>query len=265
MKPQILGLMITLGAPVSGSILAQASGGAGCSAEIAYNRPMTATDEHWNWLHAAAARWRARPLLNAVGITAYITLFMVAYFTLLRHPVYPVTMMPLVDLDRWIPFTPWSMALYASLWLYISLVPALLTWRELPPYLAAVTLLSLAGFACFFFWPTAVPRPDIDWSRYPSVAFLKAVDASGNACPSLHVAFAVLTALWLQRLLVQLRAPRPAQLLSGLWCLGILWSTLATKQHVALDLYAGTALGLAVALPFLLLFPEPPRLPAGAA
>lgn len=228
---------------------------------------MAATEEqeHKNWLHAAASRWRTRPLLNAVGITAYITLFMVAYFTLLRHPAFPVTPMPLTDLDRWITFTPWSMVLYASLWLYISLVPALLTWRELPPYLTAVTLLSLVGFAFFFFWPTAVPRPDIDWSRYPSVAFLKAVDAAGNACPSLHVAFAVLSALWLQRLLVQLRAPRTVQALSALWCLGILWSTLATKQHVALDLYAGAALGLAVALPILLLFPEARRLPAGAA
>jgi membrane-associated phospholipid phosphatase len=226
---------------------------------------MAATEERKHWLYAAVVRWRARPLLNAAGITAYITLFMVAYFTLLRHPAFPVTMMPLTDLDRWIPFTPWSMVLYASLWLYISLVPALLTWRELPPYLAAVTLLSLAGFTLFFFWPTAVPRPDIDWSQYPSVAFLKAVDASGNACPSLHVAFAVLSALWLQRLLQQLRAPHAAQALSALWCLGILWSTLATKQHVALDLYAGAALGLAVALPFLLLYPEPRSLPAGAA
>ena len=226
---------------------------------------MAVTDAHRNWLHQAAVRWRARPLLNAIGITAYITLFMVAYFTLLRHPMFPVTLMSLTDLDRWIPFTPWSMVLYASLWLYISLVPSLLTWRELPPYLAAVTLLSLAGFAFFFFWPTAVPRPDIDWSRYPSVAFLKAVDASGNACPSLHVAFAVLTALWLQRLLLQLRAPRMVQALNALWCLGILWSTLAIKQHVALDLYAGAALGLAVALPFLFLYPEPRTQPAGAA
>ena len=226
---------------------------------------MTAIEEQRSWLHAAAVRWRVRPLLNAVGITVYITLFMVTYFTLLRHPAFPVTLMSLTDLDRLIPFTPWSMVLYASLWLYISLVPSLLTWRELPPYLAAVTLLSLTGFMFFFFWPTAVPRPDIDWSRYPSVAFLKAVDASGNACPSLHVAFAVLTALWLQKLLLQLRAPRAVQALSALWCLGILWSTLAIKQHVALDLYAGAALGAAVALPFLLLYPEPRTLPAGAA
>ena len=226
---------------------------------------MAATEERRNWLHAAASRWRARPLLNAIGITAYMTLFMVAYFTLLRHPVYPVTIMPLEGLDRWIHFTPWSMTLYASLWLYISLVPALLTWRELPPYIAAVTLLSLAGFTFFFFWPTAVAPSNIDWARYPSVAFLKAVDASGNACPSLHVAFAVLTALWLQRLLLQLRAPRAAQVLNALWCLGILWSTLATKQHVALDLYAGAALGAAVALPFLLFYPESRSLSAGAA
>jgi membrane-associated phospholipid phosphatase len=41
------------------------------------------------------------------------------------------------------------------------------------------------------------------------------------------------------------------RLLNGAWCAAILYSTLATKQHVAVDLFAGAALGLAgAALPF---------------
>ena len=51
-----------------------------------------------------------------------------------------------------------------------------------------------------------------------------------------------------QRLLRYLGAPHWLRALNWLWCLGILYSTLATKQHVAIDLYAGVALGLAVAL-----------------
>ncbi|HEY1992379.1 MAG TPA: phosphatase PAP2 family protein, partial [Gammaproteobacteria bacterium] len=195
----------------------------------------------------AWSRFAFRWWLKTAGITAYITGFMCVYFTLLRHPLFPVTTLPLTALDRAIGFAPWSLFLYATLWFYISLVPGLLwSWNEMREYLLQVTLLSLLGFAVFLFWPTAVPTSLIDWSRHPAVAFLKSVDAAGNACPSLHAAFAVLSAVWLQRLLAYLGVPRPVQLCNWLWCLGILYSTLATKQHVALDLYAGVVMGLAV-------------------
>jgi membrane-associated phospholipid phosphatase len=36
------------------------------------------------------------------------------------------------------------------------------------------------------------------------------------------------------------------------WCLGILYSTLAVRQHVLWDVIAGAALGAAVALGYLL-------------
>ncbi|HEX6550929.1 MAG TPA: phosphatase PAP2 family protein, partial [Gammaproteobacteria bacterium] len=159
--------------------------------------------------------------------------------------------------DRLVGFEPWSLVPYATLWLYISLVPALLHLRrEMAPYLSAVSLLSLIGFAVFYFWPTAVPKPDVDWTRYPYIEFLKTLDTSGNACPSLHVAFAVLTALWLQRLLRQMNAPLSAQLLNIVWCLTIAWSTLATKQHVAVDLETGAVLGFTVAVLHLHLLPR---------
>jgi membrane-associated phospholipid phosphatase len=200
-------------------------------------------------LREAWARFAFRWWLKTAGITAYITGFMFLYFTLLRHPLFPVTLMPLTALDRAIDFAPWSLFLYATLWLYISLVPGLLwSWNEMREYLLQVTLLGLLGFAIFLFWPTAVPASLIDWSAHPAVGFLKSVDAAGNACPSLHVAYAVLTAVWLQRLLRHFHAPTYAYVLNWLWCLGILYSTLATKQHVALDLYAGAAFGLVLAL-----------------
>ncbi|MGE5626217.1 MAG: phosphatase PAP2 family protein [Bacillota bacterium] len=212
---------------------------------------MLAPTRHSRWLHEAAVRFRSGWRLKTTGIIAGIAVFMALYFTLLRHPAFPVHVIPLTPLDRFVGFAPWAIVLYVSLWVYISIVPALLEWSELPRYLAAAVLLSVVGFVSFFLWPTAVPPPGIDWGTHPAVAFLKTVDAAGNACPSLHVAFAVLSALWLRRLLGTLGAPAWIRWLNGLWCLGILYSTLAVKQHVALDLYAGAALGAAVALPFL--------------
>jgi membrane-associated phospholipid phosphatase len=46
-----------------------------------------------------------------------------------------------------------------------------------------------------------------------------------------------------------------ARSLSWLWCLGILYSTLATKQHVAVDMVAGIALGAVWAGLYLRFFP----------
>jgi membrane-associated phospholipid phosphatase len=191
---------------------------------------------------------------------------MVGYFSLLRHPQFPVTLVPMTYIDRVIGFQPWSIVPYATLWPYIALVPMLLHLRrEMAPYLSAVTLLSLAGFTCFFFWPTAVPQQDIDWTQYPSIAFLKSVDASGNACPCLHVAFAVLTGLWLEWLLKQMGAPRVLRVLNACWCGLIAYSTLATKQHVAVDLAAGALLGLGVTALHLYVLPRLRGLPGGRA
>jgi membrane-associated phospholipid phosphatase len=219
---------------------------------------MTEHEQTTGWWQQAVTRFKSHWLLKMLGTTASITAFMCVYFWLLRHPAYPVTIMPLTSVDRMIGFTAWSLIPYATLWLYISLVPALLNleWRELAPYLSAVSLLSLTGFVIFFFWPTAIPKPDIDWTQHPSIEFLKSVDTSGNACPSLHVAFAVLTALWLHRLLRRMNAPALVHILNVCWCVLIAWSTLATKQHVLLDLKAGAILGLAIAVLHLYVLPR---------
>jgi membrane-associated phospholipid phosphatase len=201
------------------------------------------------WIHQVVARvltwWPAKMLGTTLGMTA----FFAAYFWLLRHPHYPVTIMPLTSVDRLIGFFPEALPLYLSLWFYVSLAPALLIdRRELFSYGLAALALSLLGLGIFFFWPTAVPRPDLDWSQHHRVfALLKSVDASGDACPSLHVAFAVFTAVWFERLLRQMRASRPVRVLNWLWCFGILYSTVAIRQHVALDVVAGAVLGAIVA------------------
>jgi membrane-associated phospholipid phosphatase len=74
------------------------------------------------------------------------------------------------------------------------------------------------------------------------------------------VAFAVFTAVWLERLWRQIDARRLVRVLSWLWCLVILYSTVATRQHVLLDVLAGAVLGAVIAAADLLLlrvFPGP--------
>ena len=201
------------------------------------------------WLRRCGPRLLVFWLPKMLGTTLGMTAFFAAYFWVLHHPQGPVTVMPLTFIDRLVGFQPAALPLYFSLWVYVSLAPALVVdRRELLGYGVAAAALGVIGLGLFVLWPTAVPPVEVDWQQHPGFAFLKAADASGNACPSLHVAFAMFTAVWFEHLLRRLGAGRFARFLNWLWCLGILYSTLATRQHVSLDVLAGAALGAAVAV-----------------
>ena len=182
--------------------------------------------------------------LKAIGTMVFIAVFFGAYFYLLKNPAFPTTTMPFTPLDRLIGFYPPAMPLYISLWVYVSLPPLLLATRgELYRYGLAMAGTCLAGLSIFYFWPTAVPLADVDWTAHRGVDFLKNIDASGNACPSLHVATALFSGLWLHHLLRRFSGPHWLLALNWLWCIGIVYSTLATRQHVAIDVAGGLALG----------------------
>ena len=197
------------------------------------------------WYRQAAARiWRNLPL-KIVGTPAVITMFFAAYHHLLNHPRFPVTAMPLTALDDVIRFWPPALILYVSLWVYVTVPSALLpTVRELLYYTGTIGAVCLVGLVCFFFWPTAVPPPAVDRAAYPGFDVLTGLDAAGNACPSLHVATALFAAVWLDALLREMGAGRGVRGASWAWCVGIVYSAMATKQHVALDALAGATLGL---------------------
>ena len=189
-------------------------------------------------------RLRAHMPTKAVGTTLLMSGFFVLYLHVLHHPVHPVTIMPLTPVDHWLGFWPASLPVYLSLWVYVSLPPALLWSRPvLWGYGLSISAVCLVGLWIFWQWPTAVPTPAIDWARYPGFAALKSVDGTGNACPSLHVATAVFSAIWLHALLGAMGFSWRWRLGNALWCAAIVLSTLTTRQHVFWDAAAGLALG----------------------
>lgn len=197
------------------------------------------------WYRQAAAVIPMHMHLKGIGTMLFIGLFFGAYFYLLKAPAYLITVMPITLLDRLISFQPLTLPMYISLWVYVSLPPALLaTRRELYGYGLAMAGTCLAGLIVFYFWPTAVPAANIDWAQYPDVDFLKSMDASGNACPSLHVATAIFSGIWLHHLLRRFGTPLWMLTFNWTWCIGIIYSTLATRQHVAVDVLAGLVLGV---------------------
>jgi hypothetical protein len=205
-----------------------------------------------SWLRQAAARMRTLWVLKMLSTAGGIAVFFYAYFWAMRHPLGAVTVMPVTWLDELVGFQPLSFALYVFLWFYISLGTALAKdLRELAAFGMASLAMSIVGLAIFMLVPTRVPDFAIDWSLYPSMQFLKRVDVAGNAFPSLHAAFCVFTAVVLHAQLAAVGSGRWPRAWNLLLCGGILYSTIATRQHVALDAAAGAVLGGAAALAYL--------------
>jgi membrane-associated phospholipid phosphatase len=180
--------------------------------------------------------------LKALGSALFIWSFFEIYFFLLRYPHAQVTTMPVTWLDGAIPMQWWAWVPYLSLWFYTCLPPALLpNLRQLLYYGLGVGSTCLVGLVCFYLWPTIVPA--FDMPAGAGLALLAGVDTAGNACPSLHVAIAVFSAFWLDHQLRSVAAGRSWRMGNWAWCLLIAYSTLATKQHVVLDVLGGVLLG----------------------
>ena len=133
--------------------------------------------------------------------------------------------------------------------MYLSLcglVPlsVLLADREPPLRLFArgLTLLCLCCFAGFLLVPAAGPRPSAEMieglgGAYP---WLISVDSPRNAFPSLH---AGLTVFCMSFALRVSGTRTPGRIGGFVWGAAILYGTLATKQHFALDIIAGGLVG----------------------
>jgi membrane-associated phospholipid phosphatase len=198
------------------------------------------------WSADLGARVRWHFLAKTFGTTAFVCLFLLAYFQVQMNPSYPPTVMPLTDLDLWIPFRPYALIAYVSLFIYVGVGPGLQkTWTDVLAYCLTIGLLCLAGLAIFYFLPTQLPAVGVDESSFFAFALLHRIDAASNACPSMHVAIAMFTAMRVHSVLSEARAPVWLRFLNWLWCVLIAYSTLAVKQHVAFDVAGGLVLGAA--------------------
>ncbi|MGM0516224.1 MAG: phosphatase PAP2 family protein [Pseudomonadota bacterium] len=196
-----------------------------------------------SWAREVVRRLACCWVLKGVGTTVMMTLFFIAYFHLLDSPLSEPWVMPETWIDRQVAFQPVFFYLYASLWLYVSLVPALMPDRSvLVRYGLAIGGLCVAGLAVFLAFPTSIERQPGLWAGQSEFAWLASVDSSGNAFPSLHVATALFSAFWMDRLIRAIGMPAIWRGVSLLWALGIVYSTLAIAQHVFLDVVGGVVL-----------------------
>jgi membrane-associated phospholipid phosphatase len=189
---------------------------------------------------------RARKAAILLGLTAGIC---VPYFSLQRVRFFPLRSVSETALDRAIEFAPagWIWV-YLSIALLVPLAPLLATSRdELARYAKGLALMCLASFVAFLFFPVEGPRPGGAAGSH-AYELIVSYDRTTNSLPSLHAGLAVYSLLFAFRVLRRDvgRGGRWLLAATGVaWGILILYSTLATKQHWAVDLAGGILLACA--------------------
>jgi membrane-associated phospholipid phosphatase len=148
-------------------------------------------------------------------------------------------------LDAWAGFQPYPWVwIYESNFMLVPAIPWLMVSREeLRRCVAGFVLLAVVSFAIFIVYPVASPRP-VDLGTNPFMLLIARADGPFNAFPSLHASTLVYTLALAKRLFGRSLNPLVSAGLI-LWAALILFGTLATKQHYAIDLLAGGLIGLA--------------------
>ena len=199
-----------------------------------------------NILRSLAGRLQAELALKLVLLAGLNLWVYGPYLFLQRHHFFPTTNMSPGVFDRWIPFSDHAVWLYFSIYLLMPVGPFLMNDRkQILRYAVGIALISLLANFTFLFWPTICKRPDVEETN-AAYQTLTTLDNSFHALPSLHAAFAIYSAQCGSLVLRGLGSRRFWRIGLWLWAILILWATLATKQHVVVDIIAGSALGLGI-------------------
>ena len=167
-----------------------------------------------------------------------------------------VITMPSGRIDYLIPINFDFVWIYHS-WLLLPIAVGFLTnmWSLLKRFAWSIFAVNAVSFLVFVCLPTEAPRP-IDVANAPKLyLWTIQIDEPTNACPSLHASVTVLSSIFAIFVLGRFRWAWLGRAFTVLWAIGILWSTLATRQHVFIEIAIGSVLGATVAT--VALWPRP--------
>jgi membrane-associated phospholipid phosphatase len=162
---------------------------------------------------------------------------------------------PEVPLDRAVRLEPAWMLVYGSLYVFVFVLPVMvvrqreLFQRAMRGYLTVM----LVAYAGFFLYPTAAPRPDVvpgEGFAAWSLRLAYSIDPPYGCFPSLHVAYAFVSALTCYRVHAGV-----GWIAAG-WATLIAVSTLYTKQHYVVDVIAGAAIAFVAYAVFIRTYPR---------
>jgi membrane-associated phospholipid phosphatase len=185
-----------------------------------------------------------RELRAKLAVLGGLTLGICApYFTLQNIGIFPSRVIPSSWIDHAIGFEPSWTPIYLSVCGLVPLSVMLATRREeLVVFSRGLAAMCVVCFAAFLFFPAVGPRPgpEVIAGLSGSYPWLISVDGASNAFPSLHAALTIFCLGFTLRVIDHAVLWRGAAMI---WGGAILYSTLATKQHFALDIAVGAAVG----------------------
>lgn len=167
----------------------------------------------------------------------------VPYYLIQQINFTNITKMPTWKIDELIGFNSEYIWIYNSLHLFIIMV----TFRysdkkKLLQYTKGVVLIATISFAIFLIFPTEAVRPSSQNTSW-FYQFLIRIDGTTNAFPSLHVSLALFA---LYSLIKDQKNGIIGIIIYCVWCSAIIFSTLATKQHVFIDIIGGILLAFSI-------------------
>lgn len=152
-------------------------------------------------------------------------------------------------IDKYIPFTRFAVIPYISWYFYVTFAVLFLIFykdgRIYFKFINSMTAGALISYGIFIIFPTHVPRPDISGNDIFTMLTtgIYNADAPYNCFPSMHVLYAFLCFIFLQKII-------PGRLLlkavNTLLFITICASTVFTKQHYTPDILGGIIIGLLV-------------------
>ena len=179
------------------------------------------------------------------GALMYSTAYALYYLT--NHfPVIQPTLLPMSWVDQNTPFSPWTVLIYVSEYVYFAFVYILLKEEDnINHYLYSYFFAQMVACFVFFFYPVAYPRElfpiptDLPMWLQNVWTWLRKTDAPTNCLPSLHVASVYLSSF-------AFITDKQPKLFWGffIWATLITISTLTTKQHYLVDIVTGITLAI---------------------
>ncbi len=178
-------------------------------------------------------RWSASWWGRVVIALIVFWLTMISYVALNRGLQPRVTF--LTPLDEAIPFLPWTIVIYYSMYAMMLVAAARVSARDYVRLMGALLLANGICYVGFITLPAHYPRPDPALMEAPLwravFTYTFESDGPGNTFPSLHVTITALLAWGL----------RQRSRLWLVWGALVCVSTMTVKQHFVADVIGGLA------------------------
>jgi membrane-associated phospholipid phosphatase len=183
--------------------------------------------------------WRMK--LNTGSLT--FLFFWIFYFSLPKLSPFTSAQVYKTFIDEIIPLYPSAVYFYiAQFFITISVGWMLHQNEDILSYFKSHISLFCICFLVYFFFPTVMPKPILRIEDNLLCSLIFRYDTIGNAFPSLHAGFCLLSSLYAPAAFQGLTSKTKIYQIAFLSNSIVLISTLLIKQHVLIDLLSGIAI-----------------------